>query len=80
MSYNEVLQKVEDSLTKIRPFLHADGGDVKVAEFTSDYSLKLEFIGACKDCSMNRMTFKAGIEENIKRDVPEVKSIEAIGG
>jgi Fe-S cluster biogenesis protein NfuA len=79
MSYNEVLQKVEDSLTKIRPFLHADGGDVKVAEFTSDYSLKLEFIGACKDCSMNRMTFKAGIEENIKRDVPEVKSIEAIG-
>ena len=79
MSYNEVLQKVEDSLTKIRPFLNADGGDVKVAEFTSDYSSKLEFIGACKDCSMNRMTFKAGIEENIKRDVPEVKSIEAIG-
>ncbi|MFZ9847033.1 MAG: NifU family protein [Flavobacteriales bacterium] len=79
MSYNEVLQKVEDSLTKIRPFLHADGGDVKVVEFTSDYNLKLEFIGACKDCSMNRMTFKAGIEENIRRDVPEVISIEAIG-
>jgi len=74
-----VLQKVEDSLTKIRPFLHADGGDVKVVEFTADYNLKLEFIGACKDCSMNRMTFKAGIEENIRRDVPEVTSIEAIG-
>jgi Fe-S cluster biogenesis protein NfuA len=79
MSYSEVLQKVEDSLTKIRPFLHADGGDVKVVEFTADYNLKLEFIGACKDCSMNRMTFKAGIEENIRRDVPEVTSIEAIG-
>ena len=78
MSYSEVLQKVENSLTKIRPFLHADGGDVKVVEFTSDYSLKLEFIGACKDCSMNRMTFKAGIEENIRRDVPEVTSIEAV--
>ncbi len=79
MGYSEVLQKVEDSLTKIRPFLHADGGDVKVVEFTPDYILKLEFIGACKDCSMNRMTFKAGIEENIKRDVPEVTRVEAIG-
>lgn len=79
MSYSEVLQKVEDSLTKIRPFLHADGGDVRVVEFTTDYTLKLEFLGACADCSMNRMTFKAGIEENIKRDVPEVVKVEAIG-
>jgi Fe-S cluster biogenesis protein NfuA len=78
MSHPEILNKVEESLEKIRPFLKADGGDVRVVEFTPDYNLKLEFLGACKGCSMNRMTFKAGIEENIRRDVPEVLKIEAI--
>lgn len=78
MSHQEILNKVEESLGKIRPFLKADGGDVRVVEFTPDYNLKLEFLGACKGCSMNKMTFKAGIEENIRRDVPEVVKIEAM--
>ena len=59
--------------------VNADGGDVRVVEFTPDYTLRLEFLGACAGCSMNKMTFKAGIEENIRRDVPEVVKVEAVG-
>ncbi len=71
-------QKVEDALDTIRPYLEADGGNVAVVEITSDQILKLELTGACKTCNMSHMTMKAGIEETIKRAVPEIKEIQSI--
>jgi Fe-S cluster biogenesis protein NfuA len=77
-SIEEITRKIESSLDTIRPYLKADGGDVKVSEITDDHIVKLEFIGACGNCSMSTMTFKAGVEAAIKRDVPEVKGIEVV--
>ena len=71
-------QKVEDALDTIRPYLEADGGNVAIVEITSDQILKLELTGACKTCNMSHMTMKAGIEETIKRAVPEIKEIQSI--
>lgn len=75
---NPLHQKVEDALNTIRPYLEADGGNVAVVEITSENILKLELTGACKTCNMSHMTMKAGIEETIKRAVPEIKSIVAV--
>ena len=74
----ELTKKIESSLNSIRPYLKADGGDVKVNHVTEDHVVQLEFVGACGNCSMSTMTFKAGVEAAIKRDVPEIKSIEVI--
>jgi Fe-S cluster biogenesis protein NfuA len=74
----EISQKIEASLNSIRPYLVADGGNVKVTEITPENVVRLEFIGACGNCRMSTMTFKAGVEAAIRRDVPEVKSIEVI--
>ena len=74
----ELTKKIESSLNSIRPYLKADGGDVKVNHVTEDNVVQLEFVGACGNCSMSTMTFKAGVEAAIKRDVPEIKSIEVI--
>lgn len=71
-------QKVEEALNTIRPYLEADGGNVEVVEITAEQILKLELTGACKTCNMSAMTMKAGIEETIKRAVPEIKGIEAV--
>ncbi|MBK6522230.1 MAG: NifU family protein [Sphingobacteriaceae bacterium] len=71
-------QKVEEALDTIRPYLEADGGNVSIVEITSDQVLKLELTGACKTCNMSHMTMKAGIEETIKRAVPEIKEIQAV--
>lgn len=71
-------QKVEDALNTIRPYLEADGGNVAVVEITNDQILKLELTGACKTCNMSHMTMKAGIEETIKRAVPEIKEIQSV--
>jgi len=74
----EITQKIEASLNSIRPYLEADGGNVRVSQVTDDHVVKLEFVGACGNCRMSTMTFKAGVEAAIKRDVPEIKAVEVI--
>jgi Fe-S cluster biogenesis protein NfuA len=78
ITVEELTKKIETSLDSIRPYLKADGGDVKVNHITEDHVVQLEFVGACGNCSMSTMTFKAGVEAAIKRDVPEIKSIEVV--
>lgn len=73
-----MLERVEAALEKIRPFLIADGGNVKVLEITDDLIVKLELEGACESCPMSPMTMKAGIEEALKKDIPELNGIVAV--
>lgn len=75
---DELIQRVEASLDSIRPYLEADGGNVKITQITSDNVVTLEFVGACGTCPMSTMTFKAGVEEAIKKAVPEITRIEVI--
>ncbi|MBX2963491.1 MAG: NifU family protein [Cyclobacteriaceae bacterium] len=74
----DLTQRIEASLDSIRPYLEADGGNVRIQEITDDNIVKLEFLGACGSCPMSTMTFKAGVEEAIKKAVPEVKGIQVI--
>ena len=74
----DLLQKVEDALNSIRPYLEADGGNMLVEEITADNVVRLRLLGSCGSCPMSIMTLKAGIEEAIKKAVPEIVSIEAV--
>ncbi|MBX2955345.1 MAG: NifU family protein [Cyclobacteriaceae bacterium] len=74
----DLTQRIEESLDSIRPYLEADGGNVRIQEITDGNIVKLEFLGACGSCPMSTMTFKAGVEEAIKRAVPEIKGIEVV--
>ena len=74
----ELLERVQEAVEGIRPYLQDDGGDVKIVEVTDDMEVKVELLGACASCSMSPSTMKAGIEEAIKRAVPEIKSIVAV--
>ena len=40
--------------------------------------LEVELLGNCEACSMSNMTMKAGIEQVIKRSIPEIVGVEAI--
>lgn len=71
-------RKVEEALDSIRPYLEADGGNVEIVDISPEFVLKLELMGACKTCNMSHMTMKAGIEETIKRAVPEIKEIISV--
>jgi len=74
----DLIERVEKALMSIRPYLEADGGDLKILEITKDNIVKLELLGACGTCPMSSSTLRAGVEESIKRAVPEVASVEAV--
>jgi Fe-S cluster biogenesis protein NfuA len=74
----EITDKVNTAIEQLRPFLHADGGDMELVDVTSDAVVHVRLLGACSDCSMSSMTLKAGLEEALKTAAPEVKSVEAI--
>ena len=71
-------EKVERVLTEIRPSLQAHGGDVKLIEVTEDGIVKVKLTGACMGCPMATLTLRNGIEETLKKQVPEVKRVEAV--
>jgi len=75
---NDLNSQVEAALDLIRPYLIQDGGNVRVLEITKEKKLKLEFIGNCGSCPMSTMTFKAGVEEAVRKSVPEILSIEVV--
>ncbi len=78
MSKQELIDQVENALTSIRPYLEADGGDVRVVDIDSQNVVTLELLGSCSNCPMSIMTMKAGVEEAIKRAVPQITAVEAM--
>ncbi len=69
--------KIEEALEGIRPFLKKDGGDVELISY-EDKVVKLRLLGACKTCDITHLTMKAGVEESIKRLLPEVEEVLAV--
>ena len=78
LTKNNIWTRVDESLDTIRDYLERDGGNVEIVEITDDMVVKVRLLGACETCPQSFMTMKSGIEESIKRDVPQIKSIEAI--
>jgi Fe-S cluster biogenesis protein NfuA len=73
-----LIDKVNLAIDQLRPFLHADGGDMELVDITADYVVRVRLLGACKDCSMSTMTLKAGLEDAIRAAAPEVKAVVAV--
>ena len=75
-----VKERVEKALQKIRPYLVADGGDIKMIDITDDMVLKVEMTGACHGCPFSMQTLKAGVEIAVMKEVPEIKEVVDING
>ncbi len=72
------IERIEEALNDLRPFLAADGGDITFEELTPAGVVRVRLHGACTSCAMSPMTMKAGVEEALKRVAPQVKSVEAV--
>ncbi|HOK38204.1 MAG TPA: NifU family protein [Bacteroidales bacterium] len=74
----EIVKKIEKSIEEVRPYLQADGGDIALVEVTSDFIVKVKLKGACGSCPFSIQTLKLGVEDKLKRDVPEVKEVVSV--
>jgi len=74
---NQVQEKVEAVLARVRPMLQADGGDVELVGI-EDGVVKVRLKGTCGGCPFATMTIKNGIESAIRAEIPEIKSVVAV--
>lgn len=74
----EMRNRLEEALDMIRPYLMADGGSVRLLDVTPDLVVEIELLGACGSCPMSTMTLRAGIEQALKRAVPQIARVEAV--
>ncbi|MDI6802103.1 MAG: NifU family protein [Thermodesulfovibrionales bacterium] len=70
-------EKVEDALNKIRVGLKAEGGDIELIDVKDD-TVYVRLKGACETCQMSALTMKNWVETNIKKEVPEIKTVQAV--
>jgi Fe-S cluster biogenesis protein NfuA len=70
-----IKDKVVKALNRVRPYLQNDGGDIDLIEITEDLTVKVKLTGACHGCPFAMQTLKAGVEQAIMQEVPEIKKV-----
>jgi len=74
----DMKEQVQEVLSKLRPFLLRDGGDVQLVDVDEDGIVLIRLMGACGNCPSSAITLKAGIERALVTEVPGVKEIEQV--
>jgi Fe-S cluster biogenesis protein NfuA len=71
-------EQIKNALDNVRPSLQADGGDVEFVSISDDGTVSLKLTGACGSCPMSQMTLKMGIENYLKKEIPEVSAVVGV--
>jgi Fe-S cluster biogenesis protein NfuA len=75
----EILEKkINETIDMVRPYLVADGGNIEFVELTEDMVVKVQLMGACGSCPFSLHTLKNGVEQAVKKQVPEIKEVVSI--
>ena len=72
------ISRVDTALDEVRPHLAIDGGNIEVVDISDEKIVEIKWLGACNGCSMTAMTMKAGVEETLRRTLPEVTGVVAV--
>jgi Fe-S cluster biogenesis protein NfuA len=73
-----IKERVQIALERVRPYLQSDGGDIQLIEVTDDFTVKVKLQGACHGCPYSMQTLKAGVEQALIKEVPEIKSVVSV--
>jgi Fe-S cluster biogenesis protein NfuA len=75
----EILDRIEQTLDTLRPYIASHRGHVEVVDFDEDEGrLLLRLGGTCHGCAASTITLKQGIETRLRQAVPEVKTVESV--
>jgi Fe-S cluster biogenesis protein NfuA len=74
----KLMERVNATLDQVRPYLQADGGDIEVIGLSDENVLKVRLTGACKGCPFSMQTLKAGVEQAVIRDNPEITEVISV--
>jgi Fe-S cluster biogenesis protein NfuA len=74
---NDLLDRIEHTINKIRPYIQADGGDVQLIDY-EDGVVTVAMLGACAGCMAIDTTLNEGIQALLMDEIPEVKKVQML--
>lgn len=75
---NGLNKKINSALDKLRPYLEADGGGITLEEITDEMVVKVKLHGACDGCPFSMQTLRAGVEQALIKEIPEIKEVVSV--
>lgn len=70
-------EQIESVLTRVRPFIQADGGDIQLVRLDGN-SAEVRMTGRCAGCPSAHMTLYLGVESALRRAIPEFGEIRLV--
>ena len=70
-------ERVEAVLEKVRVGLKSEGGDIELVD-VRDTVVYVRLKGACGTCQMSSLTMKNWVESSIRKEIPEITSVQAV--
>ena len=75
----DLLSRIDRTIDEMRPYIASHKGTVEVIDFdATDGRLLVRFGGTCVGCSASSVTLKQGLEQRLRKAVPEVLAVEAV--
>ena len=69
--------RVEHVLSRVRPFLQADGGDIELISVTGN-SADVRLTGTCSSCPSAHMTLHVGVDTALRDEIPEFETLRLV--
>lgn len=75
---SEIVVKIKQLIDKyVRPAVEMDGGNIAFRSYQNGV-VQVAMQGSCSGCPSSSVTLKSGIENMLKRMIPEIKEVVAI--
>jgi Fe-S cluster biogenesis protein NfuA len=66
--------RIENVLTRLRPYLQADGGDIELLDVIGSKA-RVRLTGKCAGCPSAHLTLYVGVEMAIKEEIAEFEEL-----
>jgi Fe-S cluster biogenesis protein NfuA len=70
-------EQVEAAISRVRPFLQADGGDIVVIGIKGNCA-DVRLTGVCADCPTAHMTLHLGVEAALRQAIPDFETLRVV--
>lgn len=79
MERDAEVAKIKAVLSEAEPYVAGHGGHIMFVDWEPETGRVLVNLqGACAHCSLSTITLKFGLEEALKRELPEVREVVAV--
>lgn len=76
----KIVKRVTQVIDLIRSTLESDGGDIQLLKVDENRGVvHVKFSGRCAQTPQAVETLRSGVEEALKKEVPQVKEVVTVG-